>query len=94
MFTFRNKINFLKMKSEEIYKEMIESGIAKECARFVLPLNVQTTIYMKNNIRNWIFYLEARCSEHAQKEHRLVANEIKKIFIENFPNISKSLEWI
>ena len=80
--------------SKFLYDKMIKMGIAKESARFILPLNTQTTIYMKNNIRGWIHYLELRCSEHTQKEHRLVANEIKKIFIEHFPNISKALEWI
>lgn len=79
--------------SKELYERMIKMGIAKESARFILPLNVQTTLYMKNNIRNWIFYLESRCSEHTQKEHRLIANEIKKIFIEYFPNISQALQW-
>lgn len=76
------------------YKTLISNGVAKECARFVLPLNTQTTLYMKNNVRGWIHYLDLRCSEHTQKEHRLIANEIKKIFIDNFPNISKALEWI
>ena len=80
--------------SKELYDKLVKRGIAKECARFILPLNTQTTLYMKNNVRNWIHYLDVRCSEHTQKEHRLIANEIKKIFIENFPNISKALEWI
>lgn len=81
------------IKSSVLYHQMVGSGIAKECARFILPLSTQTTIYMKNNIRNWIHYLDLRCSEHTQKEHRLIANEIKKIFIEHFPNISISLGW-
>lgn len=91
---FENEIKRHNERSDALYNLLINRGIAKECARFVLPLNIQTTLYMKNNIRNWIFYLDARCSEHTQKEHRLIALEIKKIFIENFPNISKSLEWI
>lgn len=80
--------------SKDLYDYMISKGIAKECARFILPLNVQTTMYMKNNLRGWIHYLDSRCSEHTQKEHRLIANEIKKIFIEYFPNISQALQWI
>lgn len=90
---FINKAKSLEIKSENLYKEMISAGIAKESARFILPLNTQTTIYMKNNVRNWIHYLDLRCSEHTQKEHRLIANEIKKIFIDNFPSISESLGW-
>jgi len=81
-------------KSVEIYNEMIKLGIAKECARFILPLNTQTTLYMKNNVRNWIFYFQQRCSSHCQKEHREVADEIKKIFMQNFPEISKSIGYI
>lgn len=87
-------LEYHSFKSKNLYDKLIKEGVAKECARFVLPLNTQTILYMKNNIRNWIHYLELRCSEHTQKEHRLIANEIKKIFIDNFPNISKSLGWI
>lgn len=82
------------LKSRELYSNLIHKGIAKESARFILPLTTQTTLYMKNNIRNWIHYLDLRCSEHTQKEHRLIANEIKKIFIEHFPNVSKGLGWL
>ena len=91
---FINKAKAIEMKSENLYKEMISAGIAKECARFILPLNTQTTLYMKNNIRNWIHYLQLRCSIHTQKEHRIIADEIKKVFIEHFPDTSKALEWI
>lgn len=80
--------------SKNLYDILISRGVAKECARFILPLNTQTTIYMNNNIRNWIHYLESRTSNHTQKEHRVIANEIKKIFLEHFPNIGKALEWI
>lgn len=76
-----------------LYDDLIKKNVAKECARFVLPLNIQTMLYMKNNVRNWIHYLLLRCSENTQKEHRLIAVEIKKIFVENFPNIAAALEW-
>ncbi len=90
----KKEIDDLQKWSLGLYQKLIKDGIAKESARFILPLSTQTTLYMKNNVRNWIHYLDARCSEHTQKEHRLIANEIKKIFTENFPNISKALEWI
>lgn len=77
--------------SENLYKALIKSGVAKECARMVLPLTTQTKIYMKGSIRSWIHYLQIRCDEHCQLEHREIANEIKKILDTNFPNISKSL---
>lgn len=77
--------------NESAYKTLIEMGIAKESARFILPLNTQTTIYMTGSIRSWSHYLQLRLSKHTQKEHRIIAEEIKKIFIEHFPNISAAL---
>lgn len=75
----------------EIYKELIKAGVAKECARMILPLTTQTKIYMKGSIRSWIHYLQIRCDEHTQLEHREIAIKIKDIFTSIFPNISKSL---
>lgn len=77
--------------SKTLYNRLIECGVAKECARMVLPLNVQTTLYMKGNIRSWIHYLQLRTKEDTQKEHRLIAEEIKKIFINEFPVISNAI---
>jgi thymidylate synthase (FAD) len=79
--------------SKELYKKLIEEGIAKECARFVLPLTTQTTIFMKNNLRGWIHYLELRCSEHTQKEHRLIALEIREKLKQLFPATWEALGW-
>lgn len=79
--------------SDHCYNTMIENGIAKEIARMVLPLTTQTTLYMKGNLRSWIHYIELRTQENTQKEHRLVAEECKKIFKRNFPIISEALEW-
>lgn len=90
---FNEKLEKLFTLSQEIYNEMIDADIAKECARFVLPLATETTLYMKGSIRSWIHYLQIRCDEHTQLEHRLIAEEIKKIFIQNFPNISKALNF-
>jgi thymidylate synthase (FAD) len=91
---FNEKLEKLFTLSQEIYNEMIDADIAKECARFVLPLASETTLYMKSSIRSWIHYLQIRCDEHTQLEHRLIAEEIKKIFIQNFPSISKALNFI
>jgi len=60
----------------------------------VLPLTAETTIYMNGTIRSWIHYINLRTEENTQKEHRDVANEIKKIFIDNFPDTSEALEWV
>lgn len=78
--------------SKSAYDLLIQSGVAKESARFILPLCTQTTLYMTGNIRSWIHYLQIRCSEHTQKEHRDIANEIKNnVFKVNFPLIAKEL---
>lgn len=81
-------------QSEYLYKQLIDAGVAKECARFVLPLTTQTTIYMKGCARSWIHYLQQRCDAHAQKEHREVANEIRVLFVKLFPNTGKALGWL
>ena len=73
---------------EQLYHELIDSGVAKETARFVLPLTTQTTLYMKGSIRSWLTYLNLRLHKHTQKEHRIVAEMIRDIFIGVFPNIS------
>ncbi len=91
---FNGKLEELFKMSQELYNEMIDADIAKECARFALPLASETTLYMKGSTRSWIHYLQIRCDEHTQLEHRLIAEEIKKIFIEHFPNISKALKFI
>lgn len=75
------------------YDQLIKAGVAKECARAVLPLGTQTTMYMNGTVRSWIHYISLRTEENTQKEHRDIANEIRKIFIDNFPNVSEALEW-
>lgn len=77
--------------SEELYKSLLNAGVAKECARFVLPLTTQTRIYMKGSVRSWIHYLQIRCDNHTQLEHRQIAVEILNIFNKNFPHISSAL---
>jgi thymidylate synthase (FAD) len=76
-----------------LYNNLIDSGIAKECARMVLPLNTSTTLYMNGTVRSWLHYLEIRCNDDTQKEHRVIANDIKTIFRQTFPNISEALGW-
>jgi thymidylate synthase (FAD) len=80
-------------KAFEAYNDLLTVGIAKECARMVLPLATSSTIYMKGSIRSWIHYLQIRCDEHTQLEHRLIAEEIKAIFKAELPNISTALDW-
>lgn len=79
--------------SQKLYNSLLEKGVARECARMILPLCTTTVMYMKNNVRDWIHYINLRTKEDSQKEHRIIAQEIKEIFIANFPSISKALEW-
>lgn len=74
------------------YETLLELGIAKECARMILPLNTSTTIYMSGNLRSWIHYIELRSKNDTQKEHRDIVLKIKEIFIEKFPIISEALD--
>lgn len=80
-------------RGKELYDFLIENGIARETARDVLPLATETTMYMKGSMRSWIHYLDLRCAHYTQLEHRIIANDIKDIFIKNFPNISEALKW-
>lgn len=79
------KVETLLKKSIQLYNELISQGVARECARFVLPLTTKTRMYINGNLRSWIHYLEARLDSHTQKEHRLIAEDIAKLFKENFP---------
>jgi len=71
------------------YNQLIDGGIAKECARMILPLNTQTTIYMTGSLRSWIHYLDLRCEEGTQKEHRDIALSIKQILEKEFTETFK-----
>lgn len=80
-------------KAKVLYDGMIADGIAKECARFILPLATPTRLYMSGSVRSWIHYINLRSGHGTQKEHMSIANECKQIFIEQFPTISESLGW-
>tara|TARA_Y100000004_G_scaffold152549_1_gene175732 strand:+ start:428 stop:1066 length:639 start_codon:yes stop_codon:yes gene_type:complete len=79
--------------SMALYKQMLGRGVAKECARNVLPLCVPTRIYMSGSCRSWIHYITLRSANGTQKEHMDVANGCKKIFIEQFPTVAEALDW-
>ena len=80
--------------SMQLYKQLLDQGIAKECARFVLPLATPTRLYMTGSLRSWVHYIDLRSAHGTQKEHMEIANGAKKIFIEQFQTISTALEWI
>ena len=80
--------------AQDLYKELLEAEVAKECARFVLPLAVPTRIYMTGSCRSWIHYINLRSAHGTQKEHMVIAEECKKVFTEQFPAVSEALEWV
>ena len=90
---FHQKIADLFKKSSNLYQEMLNDGIAKECARFILPLATPTRIYMTGSCRSWIHYIQLRTKIGTQKEHMDIAESCKKIFKENFPNVSEAMDW-
>jgi len=77
----------------DLYNELIREGVAKECARFVLPLATPTRIYMTGSVRSWIHYIDLRSGHGTQKEHMDIANQCRDLFIKEFPITSKALEW-
>ena len=81
------------VRIQELYNKLIDAGVAKECARFILPMTTQTTFYMTGSVRSWIHFIQLRDDGHAQKEAQIIAREIKKIFNQELPIISKALEW-
>ena len=78
----------------DLYNELLREGIAKECARFVLPLATPTRIYMSGSVRSWVHYIDLRSGHGTQKEHMDIANACKSIFTEQFPTVSAALEWV
>ena len=90
---FNQKIADLFNKSSDLYQEMLDDGIAKECARFILPLATPTRIYMTGSCRSWIHYIQLRTKVGTQKEHMDIAESCKKIFQEHFPNVSEAMDW-
>ena len=77
----------------KLYKEMLDAKVAKECARFVLPLATPTRLYMSGSVRSWIHYIELRSGHGTQKEHMDIANACKNIFTEQFPTVAEAMEW-
>ena len=91
---FNRQMNTLFSSAFGLYNQMLKAGVAKECARFVLPLATPTRIYMTGSCRSWIHYINLRSAHGTQKEHMDIANTCKKIFIEQFPAVSEALDWV
>ena len=90
---YNQNIRELFAKSKALYDLMINDGVAKECARFVLPLATPTRMYMNGTVRSWIHYINLRTANGTQKEHMDITKECKNIFIKQLPVISEALDW-
>jgi thymidylate synthase (FAD) len=91
---FRKRIKLQFDHAVDLYEDMLDAGVAKECARFVLPLATPTRIYMSGSCRSWIHYINLRSSNGTQKEHMEIAEDCKKIFAEQYPTVAKALGWV
>ena len=76
-----------------LYNQMLELGVAKECARMVLPLCTPTKLYMTGSCRSWIHYIQLRSAHGTQKEHMDIANACKSLFVQYYPTVAEALEW-
>ena len=90
---FNKQMITLFSSSKSLYEQMLSQGVAKECARMVLPLCTPTRIYMTGSCRSWIHYINLRSAHGTQKEHMDIAEACRKIFVEQFPAVSEALEW-
>ena len=92
--TLNRQMNTLFSSALSLYNQMLEDGVAKECARMVLPLCTPTRIYMTGSCRSWIHYINLRSAHGTQKEHMDIAEACRKVFTEQFPAVSEALEWV
>ena len=90
---FQQRIEIQFKETLDLYQEMLEKGVAKECARFILPLATPTRIYMTGSCRSWIHYINLRSGHGTQKEHLIIAHKCREIFSQQFPTVSKALNW-
>jgi thymidylate synthase (FAD) len=79
--------------ANNLYKRLLDAGVAKECARFVLPLATPTRIYMTGSCRSWLHYIDLRSAHGTQKEHMVIAEQCREIFKEQFPAVAEAMEW-
>ena len=93
VFAMNKMIRDLFNDAQDTYNFLLEQGVAKECARFVLPLATPTRIYMTGSCRSWIHYINLRSAHGTQKEHMVIAEGCREIFKQQFPIVSEALEW-
>ena len=91
---FNRQMITLFSSAKSLYEQMLSQGVAKECARMVLPLCTPTRIYMTGSCRSWIHYINLRSAHGTQKEHMIIAEACRKVFTEQFPAVSEALDWV
>ena len=91
--TYNKKMRAHFDASIDLYKSMLHAGIAKECARFVLPLATPTRLYMTGSVRSWIHYISLRSAHGTQKEHTELVEDVRSIFKKELPIVSEALDW-
>ena len=92
--TLNRQMITLFSSAKSLYEQMLSQGVAKECARMVLPLCTPTRIYMTGSCRSWIHYINLRSAHGTQKEHMVIAEACRKVFTEQFPSVSEALDWV
>jgi thymidylate synthase (FAD) len=93
VFVMNKMIQDLFRDAQDVYNYLLSQGVAKECARFVLPLATPTRIYMTGSCRSWIHYINLRSAHGTQKEHMDIALSCREVFKEQFPSVAEALEW-
>jgi thymidylate synthase (FAD) len=93
VFVMNKMIQDLFRDAQDVYNYLLSQGVAKECARFVLPLATPTRIYMTGSCRSWIHYINLRSANGTQKEHMDIALACKEVFKQQFPSVAEALEW-
>ena len=88
---YKQRMDYHFREAVTLYESLLHSGVAKECARSVLPLNTVTRLYMSGTIRSWLHYCDLRCANGTQEEHKLIADSVKEILFEQLPTISKAM---
>jgi len=83
----KDRIRYLYKHSQQVYEALLEAGVAKECARDVLPLSTPTRLYMNGTLRSWLHYCDLRCANGTQKEHKLIADQVKQLIGVEFPQV-------
>jgi thymidylate synthase (FAD) len=92
VIAFMQRTRMLFSEAQELYDDMLEAGVAKECARKILPMNSPSRIYMHGTLRSWMHYIDLRGANGTQKEHMDIAIACRKIFNEQFPAIAQALD--